>query len=63
MYGAQVASRMRWDMRGKSWEEFSNAQKIFSTGEALSHLTHLVLQGTLAREIMDGLVYYSRVKQ
>lgn len=63
MYGAQVASRMRWDMRGKSWEEFSNAQKIFSTGEALSHLTHLVLQGTLARELMDGLVYYSRVKQ
>lgn len=61
MYGAQVASLMKWDMRGRRWDEFSNAQKIFSTGEALSHLTHLVRQGTLARELVDGLVYYTRV--
>lgn len=60
MYGAQVASKMRWDMRGRRWEQFSAAQKIFATGEALSHLTHLVLQGKLVRELAGGRVYYSR---
>ncbi len=59
MYGAEVASQMKWDMRGRSWEEFSNAQKIFAAGEALSHLTHLVLQGVLVRELSGERVYYS----
>lgn len=60
MTGVEVASQMRWDMRNKPWEEFSVAQKIFATGEALSHLTHLVLQKALVRELSDGLVYYAR---
>lgn len=59
MYGAQVASHMLWDMRGMSWEEFSPAQKIFASSEALSHLTHLVLQGILVRELIEDRVYYS----
>ncbi len=58
--GAEVASQMRWDMRNQPWEEFSAAQKIFATGEALSHLTHLVLQKVLVRDCRDGVVYYSR---
>jgi len=61
-YGVEVASKMRWDMRGRSWEEFSSAQKIFATGEALSHLTHLVLQGVLVRELIKGRVYYKRAE-
>lgn len=60
MYGAQVASQMKWDMRGKRWDEFSSAQKIFAGGEALSHLTHLVLKGILVRELIGDRVYYSR---
>ncbi len=60
MTGAEVASHMRWDMRNKPWQEFSAAQKIFATGEALSHLTHLVLGKVLIRELRDGVVYFSR---
>jgi len=62
MYGAQVASKMKWDMRNKTWEEFSVTQKIFATGEALAHLNHLVVKKVLVKELCDGLVYYSLAK-
>lgn len=61
MNGAQVASLMEWDLNYKSWDEFPPPQKIFATGEALSHLTHLVFKGILAKELFDGVVYYRKV--
>lgn len=60
MHGAQVASKMQWDIRNRTWEDFPTAQKIFAIGEALSHLTHLVYKKVLVKESRDGLVYYSR---
>ncbi|NMA70126.1 MAG: MBL fold metallo-hydrolase [Desulfitobacterium sp.] len=60
MTGAQVASKMKWDLTIKSWEDFPPAQKIFATGEALAHLTHLVFENVLTKELRDGIVYYSR---
>jgi len=59
--GAQVASQMQWDLSIKSWEDFPPAQKIFATGEALAHLTHLVFQKVVVKDLKDGVVYYSRV--
>lgn len=59
MNGAEVASKMNWDLKIKSWEEFPPAQKFFATGEALSHLTHLVFGRILIKELYDGVVYYS----
>ncbi|MCR6544231.1 MBL fold metallo-hydrolase [Dehalobacterium formicoaceticum] len=58
MTGAQVASLMKWDIRANSWDDFPPAQKLFATGEALAHLTHLVFQDVLVKELMDGVVYY-----
>lgn len=60
MNGYQVASRMKWSMRNVSWDNFPLPQKIFATGEALSHLTHLVFRNILVKELIDGMVYYSR---
>lgn len=60
MTGAQVASKMKWDLNIKSWEEYPPAQKLFASGEALSHLTHLVFKGVLAKDLRDGLVYYHK---
>lgn len=60
MTGAQVASRMNWDLDIKEWNDFPAAQKIFATGEALSHLSHLVCLGTLAKELRNGVVYYQK---
>ncbi|NLF80198.1 MAG: MBL fold metallo-hydrolase [Clostridia bacterium] len=61
MNGCQVASRMPWSMRLASWEDFPATQKMFATGEALSHLAHLVFRNILAKELIDGVVYYSRL--
>lgn len=60
MNGAEVASKMKWDLKIDSWAEFPPAQKFFATGEALSHLTHLVFRRELVRELSHGIVYYSR---
>lgn len=61
MTGAQVAGQMQWDLTIKSWGDFPPAQKLFATGEALAHLTHLVFQNMVVRELKDGVVYYTRV--
>ncbi|MDR1603483.1 MAG: MBL fold metallo-hydrolase [Gracilibacteraceae bacterium] len=60
MNGAQVASQMDWDLTFKTWADFPPAQKIFATGEALAHLTHLTFTGRLQTELRDGVVYYSK---
>ncbi len=59
--GAQVASQMHWDIDVKKWEDFPKAQKLFASGEALSHLSHLVFIGVLEKELKDGVVYYRKV--
>lgn len=59
MSGAEVAARMHWDIKAKSWDEFPAAQKFFATGEALSHLSHLTFQNLTVKELRNGIVYYS----
>ncbi len=61
MTGAEVASKMKWDIDIKSWEQFPWAQKLFAAGEALSHLTHLVFKGVITKRLQDGVVYYQKV--
>ena len=60
MSAAQVASLMNWDLEINSWDQFPMAQKLFATGEALSHLTHLVFEGPLIKNLKNGVVYYQR---
>jgi glyoxylase-like metal-dependent hydrolase (beta-lactamase superfamily II) len=59
MNGEQVASRMSWSTKGKSWQDFPLSQKIFAVGEALSHLNHLVFTGQASNELSGGVVYYT----
>lgn len=56
--GAEIASRMQWRIRARNWDEFPDAQKVFATGEAMSHLTHLMFQNKITAELSDGVVYY-----
>lgn len=37
----EIASFVKWNMRGKSWTEFPDNQKWFAVGETLSHLDYL----------------------
>lgn len=60
MSGAEVASQMKWDIDVKTWEQFPMAQKIFASGEALSHLTHLLFTGMVTNRLKNGVVYYQK---
>jgi glyoxylase-like metal-dependent hydrolase (beta-lactamase superfamily II) len=50
MNAYSVASRMTWEMRYASWQEFPIPQRWFATGEALSHLDRLVALGEAMEE-------------
>lgn len=40
-----VAARMTWDIKFDRWEDLPVMQKWFATGEAISHLRHLLANG------------------
>ena len=44
-----VASKMKWDLPYKSWNEVPDDQKWFAVGEAISHLRYLEDQGMVKR--------------
>lgn len=57
-----VAKQMRWSLTFENWLDYPPAQKLFSAGEALAHLHHLVGLGRLImEEDADGLVYFQRI--
>ncbi|GHU66610.1 MBL fold metallo-hydrolase [Clostridia bacterium] len=58
----EIASHMTWSIRAvRGWNDFPLAQKWFATGEAHSHIKHLILQGKLHMNL-DGGVYRYLVK-
>ena len=38
----QIASFMKWSMRGKCWEDFPITQRWFAVGETMAHLDYLI---------------------
>ena len=54
----QVASKMKWDIKCDSWEDFPMAQKWFATGEAIAHLRYLEKKENILRlNRQAGFVY------
>lgn len=53
-----MAALMHWDMSHKRWEDFPHSQKWFASGEALSHLEHLVHLGLVERIETSGTVLF-----
>lgn len=60
---ADVARRMAWSLSIRDWDDFPPAQKLFSSGEALAHLHHLVNTGRLALGMHEGIACFSRAGQ
>lgn len=54
-----VASKMKWDLKYASWDDFPDAQKWFATGEAIAHLKYLYEMKHVYRQIIDGIYVYS----
>lgn len=55
----QVASRMIWDIKADSWDQFPVVQKWFATGEAISHLRYLEAYGKVIRKDGKKINLYS----
>ena len=55
----QIASRMTWDIKADSWDQFPVAQKWFATGEAISHLRYLEEDKRLLRKNRDEVAMYT----
>lgn len=63
MTAYQAASRMHWDLKYDSWEDFPDFQKWFATGEAVAHLEHLAVLGQVQRvHSNDGELMKYKIK-
>ena len=58
MNAYQIAGKMRWKIRSRSWDEFPPAQKFFAVGEALAHLDYLEVRGRVERREENGKYCY-----
>lgn len=59
--GYEIAGRMRWKIRSRSWADFPLEQKFFAVGEALAHLDYLEVRGRVFfREEAGKRRYYVR---
>lgn len=52
--GYNIASKMKWSIRAKSWEDFPIPQKWFAVGETISHLDYLIEEGKIHRVVKEG---------
>lgn len=55
----EVASRMTWDIKCNSWEDFPRAQKWFATGEAIAHLRYLQREGSILQRNQGTLISFT----
>lgn len=56
-----IAAKMVWRMRGKTWEEAGVMQKWFATGEAVAHLRCLEERDILTSERRDNQLHFTRL--
>ena len=54
----EIAARMSWSIRCRSWADFPLTQKFFAVGEALAHLDDLEVRGRIRRETRAGKRVY-----
>ena len=52
----EIAGRMTWQIRARTWQEFPVIQKFFAVGECLAHLDYLIGLGRVKR-IAEGSLH------
>jgi len=55
-----IAGRMSWDIRARSWEEFPILQRWFATGEAIAHIRYLEKRDLIERSQCGEVDLYTR---
>ncbi|AFA49077.1 MBL fold metallo-hydrolase [Acetobacterium woodii] len=59
----EIASQLKWSMRGKNWSEFPIQQKWFAVGEIMSHLDYLQERQQISQVKEGQTIGYQRNKQ
>lgn len=59
--GMTIASKMRWDLTYRRFEEFPIMQKWFALGEAIAHIGYLEGKGKVRRRYQSGTMKYSKI--
>jgi glyoxylase-like metal-dependent hydrolase (beta-lactamase superfamily II) len=55
---AQIAAKMKWDIKCDSWESFPKTQKWFAAGEAMAHLRYMEEEGRVIVEKAGGNLFF-----
>ena len=55
----EIAGRMAWSIRSRSWSDFPLTQKFFAVGETLAHLDYLTLRGRVRQWEEGSTVRYA----
>ncbi|WP_028829372.1 MBL fold metallo-hydrolase [Proteocatella sphenisci] len=57
----EITQRMKWNLRGISWQEFPDNQKWFAMGETMSHIDYLVKRDVISKKYDkdSGIYLYS----
>ena len=50
----ETTAKMNWDIKALNWKGFPIAQQWFATGEALSHLRYLEVNGEIRRQLVKN---------
>lgn len=53
-----IAGRMKWSMKGKSWQEAPVQQKWFAVGETMAHLDYLEKEDKIYKKFINDVYYY-----
>lgn len=58
----EIAAYMKWQMRGKNWEEFPVSQRWFAVGETIAHLDYLMNKGLVRCDVdSEGIHRYTMI--
>lgn len=57
----EIAAYMKWQMRGKNWEEFPITQRWFAVGETIAHLDYLMQKGKVSCQIDSNGIHRYKI--
>lgn len=53
-----IASKMKWSLKNRTWEDAPVEQKWFAVGEVLAHLDYLEIENKVEKIFSDGVYCY-----
>lgn len=56
--GYEIAKRVKWRVKYRSWDEYPYAERFFAMGEALAHLKYLEDEGRVEKTFRGGVTLW-----